>query len=344
MEAALRQAAQTIDNGEQATDDAIRQASGTSDAGKTADTKAGDDKTASEGSARKADTDPTATGGKDKDGKDKKDTKDTTQPGKDAKAGDNKDSDYTKAQKDKDRFERNWAGLNQRTEALKQQAAEIERRERELTEREQRVTAGAERRQAEPLKDDLGFTAEQYDEGAKKFEARGEFELADAAKKNAQALREKEKTAAANTQREQSPAQRKAPPEQLPDSPEFKEKWNGHLKELEASEEYADLKNKESELFKATATLLGSEPRLRMFNDGIRIAAEVARGRIAVASVSALRTQITEANKELDKLRKATAPSNSDGESRGAAKTFDQLSAAEQEAEIRKNAALVDQG
>lgn len=341
MEAALRQAAQAMDNGQDVTDEAIIKASAAKEQGKPAGGTAGE-KTASEGSERKAATDATAgKTGESKDGK-KKDDK----PAGDKTGTDNKDSPEEKARKEEARQKEVLSGFSKKQEALKQQQQELERRERDLQDREQRQRTGSEQqRRNEPKRDKLGYTVAEYENAAKQWEEKGNFEMADLAKDAAKKLRTEEQ---ADSQRQQQQgdgaARRSMPPEQTHGTPEFKAKWDQHLAELEGSEEYSELKNKESELFKATATLLGSEPRLSIFNDGIRIAAEIARGRIAVASVSALRTQLTEANTELEKLRKATSPGAGGTESRGAPKSLENMSAAEQEAELRRAAAEHDNG
>jgi len=333
MEAALRQAAQAADNGEEVNNDALLEASAKHEAGnKTAGNDAGKKPTASERSERKTDTDPAKKDGKDE-GK-----KDTTKP-EDKKTEGKEDSKFEKARKETERFDRNWKKLQEQAEQIKQREAALVERERALAQ------GGQQHRSSEPLKDKLGYTAKQYEEAATAWEAAGKFDLADEAKAAAKALREQEKAGAQQSQRTatQTQPQDARPPEMIPGTEQFTAKWKGHVEELKASEEYKDLGNKESELFKATHALLQGEPRLSQFNDGIRIAAEIAKLRIEAGSVSVLRTQIAEANKELEKLRKATSPGAGETESRGAgAKSFESMTPAEQEAHIKRAAAEVD--
>lgn len=337
MAAALRQAASQVDHGMEATDDAILQASAKEKEGQSAADNSGKDKT-SEGKDNGADTDPAGKTGDGKEGttdKDKDKAKGDKQPGEQKQ---DSPEEKEKKRKDDERRERSWQEFNRKQEEFKQQRAELERRERELEERER----GGEQRRTGPVKDSHGYTAEQYDKAATDWEAKGNYELADLAKEAAAKLRAQEKgeTEHRRPAREDRP---NTPPDQTPGSPEFREKWNGHLAELRESEEYKDLGNKESELFKSTAGILHQEPRLSKFNDGIRIAAEIAKLRIEAGSASALKTKLEEATKELEKLRKATTPGSGGGESRGAAsKPFEEMSGAEQAAHLKRAAAEVD--
>lgn len=325
MEAALRQAAQGLDHGQEVTDDAILKATTGKEEGKAAGAETGNENTASDGSERKADTDPASKKDEGKDGKDKKEPTE----GKE-------DSKIEKAKKEEARQKEVLSGFTKKQEALKQKEIEIERRERAILERE-RATP----RRVEPLKDKLGYTAKEYEEAAAQWEKAGNFELADLAKENARKLRDAEKTEAQRGTEQRGP---EAKPETTPGTPQFQKEWVGNLDRLKGTKEYGDLENTESELFKTTAEILKTEPRLSMHNDGIVLAAEIARLRLEAGSVPALRKQLTEQTQELEKLRKATTPGAGDAESRGTTKTFETMTAAEQEAELRRSANEHDNG
>jgi hypothetical protein len=348
METALRQAAQGVDNGEEVTDDAILRASGEKEAGKPAGGKAGKDKASEsneqgDGTAPDADEDPKPAG----QAPDKKPGKDTTKPGDQQQQQQQQETPEQKAQKERERFARNREELYQRHEEFKRLRADLDARERALIDREQRIRAAQAARPAGPIKDQHGFTAAQYEKYAEEAEKRGKFDLADEAKAAAKALREQEQQASQQRGQPDAGADlfHDAKPDERPGTPEFNAAWQRHLQELEGSKEFADLKNRDSALFKTTAGILHAQPRLSMFNDGIRLAAEIARMKLDAGAVPDLRTKLEEANKELEKLRKATSPGASGGESRGAAaKPFEEMTTAEQEAHLKKAAAEVDQG
>jgi hypothetical protein len=348
MATALRQAANQVDHGLEATDDAILQASAEEKEGQPAGGKPGknSNKKTSDSKDKGADTDPAGDTGDGKDGTDDKSKdKDSKKPDDKTKGEQKQDSPEEKARKENERRERSWTEFNRKQEEFKQQRAELERRERELAERERRASAGVTERRSGPVKDASGYTAEQYEKAAAEWDKAGNYEIADLAKEAAKKLRDQEQAAAQRgTGGDRGSEQRhSAPPEQTPGTPEFKDKWNGHLSELKESDEYKDLGNKESELFKATAGILHQEPRLSMFNDGIRIAAEIASMRIRAGSASALETKLKEANTELEKLRKATTPGSGGGDSRGAAsKPFEEMNDAERAVHLKRAAAEVD--
>lgn len=336
FEAALRQAAQGVDSGQEVSNELLTSGSSARHEEQAAGAETGTE-TDSEGSDHKDGTELTAEQQQQAGAK-----KDATKPGDQPQ-----ETAYAKAKKDQERFDRNWKKFQEERAAFEAKQQQIAERERQLAEREQRLQQqpGGERRENnQPLTDQHGFTATQYTAYADKCEKEGKFDLADAAREAAKQLCEREQQA--GTQREQSrsaaaPAASTAP-DQTPGSPEFKAKWNQNLAALTAQPEFADLGKKDSALFKATAQVLHSDPRFSQHNDGIQFAAQFARLQLEASSVPTLRTQLQEQTKELEKLRKATSPGGGNSESRGRAKTFEEMSPAEQEAAILKDAEAID--
>lgn len=265
------------------------------------------------------------------------------QQAKQTPAGDKKDakpadpaaqSDFAKKQaerdrKDQERFDRNWKKLQERQ-------AEIEERERRLAERERSTTTRAtERAPQKPANSD--YTPDQWERAAQTWEKQGKFELAEAAREKAEELRKQPPTdharAAAN-ERSEAPA---TAPEETPGTPQFEAKWNENLHALVT--EHAELKDTKSEIYRATAEVLRSDPRFSRFNDGIRAAFEIATLRLKAGKVDQLEAKLKEQDQELTKLRQATQPGGGNIETAPKAKAFEDMSTTEQEAYLQKLAA-----
>lgn len=332
MEARLRQAAQNLDDGKEVTTEDLHPASSTQETDGQTD---GDDADGKQQLAPEKDERKTGTEADSK----KKEGDGAGKNGEKKPAEETAEAKAARQQKENERYDRNWKKFQEQQEAFKQREAQLAERERRLAEQEQTRT---QQRSSEPLKDDAGFTAAQYEAAAAKWEKEGKYDLADMANASAKALREQEAKGGSRGEASQPNRQPTAKPEDTPRTAEFTAKWNSNLQELIATPEFADLGNKDSELFKATAKALQSEPRFSLFNDGIKQAARIARLELEAASVPGLRTQLTEANKELDKLRKATSPGAGGTESRGGNKSFEQMTPAEQEAELKRRAAEED--
>lgn len=332
MENILRQAAQNMDEGREVHEEELHQPS-------TAKDKAAK-KPASEGSEQESGNEPAAKKDEKKAAEKNEQKPGEKKPGESEQKQDGKDGDsaYAKAKKDAERFDRNWQEFQRKQEEFKQQQQQFQQQQREFEERVQRQS----QRPAGPVKDSDGYTATDWDKAAAEWEKAGKYELADGAKDKAKQLREQERAGAAQGGADRGAVQLQRKPEETPQTPEFRAKWNGHLAELKATEEFADLGNKESDLFKETAKVLNSDQRFSTFNDGIRLAANIAKLQLEAGSVPGLRKQLEEQTKELEKLRKATSPSSGGAEERGKARSFEEQSPAEQEAQLRRNAELVD--
>jgi len=251
-------------------------------------------------------------------------------------------SRYERAKKDAERYDRNWKKLQERQ-------AELARAQAELAEREKRLAAGApSSAKAEGAPDTR--SVEDYEAAAADWERAGKFDLAELARKQAARLREAAAhasvrggdAASAGERVPQAAASQAEAQQGGPASPAFVAEWNAHLRELEATREFADLGDRESELYRATAQVLRSDARFSRFPDGIRIAAQIARLQVDAGAVPKLREQLQAQQEELAKLRAATSPSRGAPNSRGQSRPFEALSLAEQEAELARMAAEYD--
>lgn len=190
-----------------------------------------------------------------------------------------KSSDTTAAEqkkaKDKERFERNWKGLNERSEALRRKEEELAKREKELNNGAviKRIKTVDDVREA---KDKDGFSVADYEYAAKKYEEEGEPEKAESLKKSAQQLFVKI----------------------------FSEEWSRNTNEM--IDEHPELSDARKPLTKAVNQCLEQLPFLKMVPDGIRYAVRIALGDSSAAMLSELRSENRKLQKQLEKHSRKT--------------------------------------
>lgn len=253
--------------------------------------------------------------GKAESGKQKTETAEKTDDGKGKAAAENK-SAYAKAQ---ERRDSSWKALNAEKDAFKSERDAFQK-EREQFQRER------EQYQQERTKAEDEFSPDQYDEAAKKFEADGKFELADLAKRKAEQLR-------------------KNPPQKGPDKTEAARKeWT-----LKAGMDFPELAKQNSPLQVRVAQLLKEEPDFSGHPKGIYVAARIASLENEAAKYKADAEALPKKDEELKQLKARvqelealTAPGGEGGAQHlPGAKTFEQMSEAEQFAALQDQARQV---
>jgi len=250
-----------------------------------------------------------------------------------------KESNYAKAKKNAERFDRNWKKLQEQQSELAKQRVELAAREAALQQRSQPQAPAP-----QPTETPTGNTPERYEEAALEWEREGKFDMAELARAQAKQLRSNPQAAAPAPQQFQQQQVQQPTPQQAngPGTPAFIQTWNENLRSLEAEADFADLKNRDSALYKATAGVLQEDARFSYFPDGIRVAARIAKLRVEAGAVPELQSKVQAYEQELAKLRAATSPSRGAPNSRGQAKPFEELSLAEQEKELMRLAREVD--
>jgi hypothetical protein len=225
--------------------------------------------------------------------------------GKEAAAGTKEPSRFAKA---KERQEKSWAQLNSEKETLKREREDFDRLRKEHEERVART--------------EKQFSPEEYEAAAKKFEDAGKFDLAEAARDKAAALR-------------------KNPDQGKQQQDAASREWT-----LKAGIDFPEVAKANSPVQVRVAQLLKEEPELKAHPKGIYMAARLASleheltgAKAGAASVSVKDKEITELKTKIKELEQATAPGHGGAATvpRGA-KSFGELSDEEQYAELERQA------
>ena len=183
-----------------------------------------------------------------------------------------------KKAKDQERFERNWKGLNEKSEALRKKEEDIARREKELANGSNGATIKRIRtvEDVREAKDKDGFSVADYEYASKKFEEDGELEKAATLKQQAQQLFVRT----------------------------FTDEWTRNTNEM--VEEYPDLSDSKKPLTAAVNKCLENIPVLKMIPEGIRYAVRIALGDTSSALMSELKSENRKLKKQLEKLNRRT--------------------------------------
>jgi hypothetical protein len=259
-------------------------------------------------------------------------TKPGTEPAKKAEDGSRKsedgkaesgkpDSEFVKAKKDAERFERNWQKLEAERKAFEAEKQELER-------------LRAERRQADPVKaeglrseagtkDANGYTAADYEAAAQEFEAEGETALAKQARERAAALKGQE-----TQQQSQQEAEK------------FHRSWGETCDAV--CKQKPDLLKLDSPIAQEVQALLKSEPLFSQLPDGFARAVQIAELRIEAGSVPGLREQNAKLVKELEAANAKLAIGGNNPARPVRAKSFGEMTSAEQERELLQAAEELD--
>jgi hypothetical protein len=207
-----------------------------------------------------------------------------------------------------ERKTRTWAEINAEREAIKAEKAEIQRMKAEAEEQRKEWAQKKSEAQAVQVKDEHGYTAEDYERAAKEFRENDEWKHAEAATARAQKLRQE------------------AAKQQF--TTEFNKVWSGLAKDN------PDLGNPSSELFKAVQDVMTKNRVLQSFPEGVRYATEWVKLTGRVKDYDTVKTELEKAKQQLEELNKKLAPSGgrvleskSDGEVPFEKMTPDQRSA-----------------
>ncbi|MBS0229450.1 MAG: hypothetical protein JSS23_12265 [Proteobacteria bacterium] len=248
-----------------------------------------------------------------------------------------RESEFTRFQKEKARFAKNWQGLQEERQRFEQEKAQIAQARQQLQQLRNTQTVNLQQPQADPGNPLAKYTDQQLLDSAETFEEEGKSQYAALARTEIQRRRE---ALAAQQQRQALPVlQQQGDPNAQRE--QFLAEWTGHRKALEA--QLPDLTKPESALFKEVQLLLTQVPYFSRNPSGIKEAVEAAQVRLEARAVPELRKRLEAQDKELTTLRKATSPGSGSIESRGAAnKPFTEMTESEQIDYIRREAALAD--
>lgn len=241
------------------------------------------------------------------------------------------ESAFEKAKKEKARREVTWEKINLEKNELAAQRAKLQRDAEELARMAQTVrTPPAQQTQASP------YSAEQYEQAAERFDAKGEFDLADAARAEAKRQRAQPPAAVASPQ---APQQQAQPAPMVPGSPQFIGIWRQALTELTAID--PDIARPDSAIYKATAEALRKDPTLNQRPNGIAYAYQRAIKAVAVSAAD----ELTKAKAELERLNKYSALRGSPpGAVSTTPRSIDQMTPAEADAHVLAMAQAADRG
>lgn len=258
--------------------------------------------------------------------------KETATPSEKGAAEPKPESAYTKAQKERARQENLLKNFQQEKEAFRQERAAFQA-ELEGLRREVKALKAA---PAGPAKDENGFSADQWDQVAKKYASEGNDEMAEAARQRADKLRRQAPVAETST----APAD----PEKAWQTPEFQKKW-AETTDAILKEEPA-LADPANPLVGAVNNLVNDKTWGAFFRarpDGLRAAVEVAKLTQRAAQSEALQKELETTKKELERLTKLTQPRGSlPAAPVPGKKSLADMSPAEADAYVRSVAAAAD--
>jgi len=242
----------------------------------------------------------------------------------------------TREEKEAERFARNWKRLQAERAQLERERAELERYRAQIA-----AQTGAQSGQEsaeKPLHEK--YSAAELEQAAEDFEAEGRYEEAKLLREEAAlAQRRGTATSGAGGQSAQAPtAAQQTAAEQY--RRQFEALWNANLAEIRAEDpEFAD---PQSAKFQAAAEILREYPQGRTFPDGIKIAAAWARDRVLAKEAAEAKKTLAEKDKEIARLQALLSPGSGAGETRGGARSFEEMSEAEQAAFLKRQAAELD--
>jgi prolyl-tRNA editing enzyme YbaK/EbsC (Cys-tRNA(Pro) deacylase) len=229
------------------------------------------------------------------------------------------ESKLTPFQKERRRMDESWKRLEaDKAEVRRQQEQHAaERRQWE----QQRTTASA-----KAATDANAAKAEDYEAIAKEFEAEGKLKQAEHARAKARELREQPGAGAGDTG---APRERFTVAEQA----RIAQDWQANLDKL--GKELPELTQEGTPLRKLTADILAGTPLLHTDGHGIVLAVAHARVRI---EAEGLKAKVGELEKEIERLTGLTSLPSGGASPAAQSRKFDELTLAEQEAELREAA------
>ena len=203
--------------------------------------------------------------------------------------------DISREAKEMERKMRSWSSLNTEKEKHQKRVDEFDQRQEKWKLQQLEDT--------NELRDEEGYNAKDYDKVEAEFREDGEGKLADDAKASAESLRESERVTAKKL-------------EQKDFSNTFRDNY------ASARQNYPDLGNHDSELFKRTEQVFLHYPELLGDTDGPRKAAWVASRDILATQAESFRDENQRLTNELDEYKSKLSIGGSQPAPRPANKEF----------------------
>ena len=219
--------------------------------------------------------------------------------------------------KNEERKTSSWKHINAEKEEIKRQREELLKVAEELKGRQADLDDG------KAYRDEKGFTAEDYENAAKRLTEEGDDDLASDAKERAGEVR---------TEADKSQQEREV------------KKQHGAFesKRQELMQKHEDLRDVNSELTKAANAILQQYPSMANA-DGLEHAVNIAQLQMKAAGAEKSETQVKELTDKLNKLEKKMSVSGGfTSEKVDGGRSFDDLSEKEQEAHLLKAAMNFD--
>lgn len=219
--------------------------------------------------------------------------------------------------KNEERKTSSWKHINAEKEEIKRQREELLKVAEELKGRQADLDDG------KAYRDEKGFTAEDYENAAKRLKEEGDDDLASDAKERAKEVR---------TEADKSQQEREV------------KKQHGAFesKRQELMQKHEDLRDVNSELTKAANAILQQYPSMANA-DGLEHAVNIAQLQMKAAGAEKSETQVEELTNKLNKLEKKMSVSGGfTSEKVDGGRSFDDLSEKEQEAHLLKAAMNFD--
>jgi hypothetical protein len=214
------------------------------------------------------------------------------------------ESRYEKLRKAEARQKKTWQKLDEEKRQLRELKEQLEAERGSIEQERLRV--------AEELsKAGTEHSPDIYDQVAQKFEDEGEPELAEQARKMAEESRNRKQSASKTVEVEK-----------------FKKEWSESVSKL--SEENPELKDADSELFKAVKYLLDNKPALTTYSTGFQDAVEVAKYYVDSQNLERITIENKKLKTELSNLKKKTNLGGGNVMRRTGPKGFDDMSHSEQ--------------
>lgn len=210
-----------------------------------------------------------------------------------------KEPDVSREAKEMERKMRSWSSLNAEKEKHQKRVDEFDQRQEKWKLQQMEST--------NELRDEEGYSAKDYDKVESEFREDGEGKLADEAKASAEALRESERETAEKLLREQS-------------KQDFSKTFSDNY--ASARENYPDLGNHDSELYKRTEQVFLHYPQLLGDADGPRKAAWVASRDILATQAESFRDENQRLTNELEEYKSKLSIGGSQPAPRPANKEF----------------------
>lgn len=190
----------------------------------------------------------------------------------------------SKFAKEEARKAKTWSEINAEKEALKAQKEALAREREEWQKSRQTAETSA----TNSYRDEKGFSAEDYEQAAKEFDADGDRELAQAARAKAEAARKAAGEHQTKLQQQQ-----------------FQKAWEDSYARLSEKEPW--LKDQNSEQYKKVVGLLNNYKVLTTVPDGLTHAVELVKLHDTASRAQAIETENKSLKEQLDKLQKKTA-------------------------------------